>query len=240
MNSRFDQYIEDKTSRNLNRENRRLKLEIEKLKEEFMNASKILDFHDQLEKDFFSADAIDGLIVKLVNRLQLRPEIDFVSLCLTKQYLDRMLVRHEHDVIFPEMGHPAKLRYLSIIDEENLLKHLGKTPHIKFEKTPTGSMELFFPDHGEEVRSHAIIPLLLVDQIIGSLNLGSILGRHYYSTDMGPDLLTRLSSKLAIAIDRIISHKKLSVQNEMLDKDIHRAALLQKSLLSSSFFEEGP
>jgi len=70
--------------------------------------------------------------------------------------------------------------------------------------------------------------------MIGSLNIGSILGRHYYTTEEGPDLLDRLSGKLTIAIDNILSHKRQALQKEILDRDINSAAVLQKSLLPAS------
>ncbi|MFH1489236.1 MAG: GAF domain-containing SpoIIE family protein phosphatase [Pseudomonadota bacterium] len=234
MKDTFYRQQEEITLKNLDLENKRLRQEINRLREVELRNKTILDFHDKLEKDFFSADTLENLIIKLMNCLQLRPDIDFVSLCLTSQYMGAMIGSEELEMVLPVIGVPSRLKYLSIIDNGVLSSCFGDSMNTLFEKTPGGSAEVFFPGHGDEVRSHAIIPLILRRQIIGSLNIGSIITRHYYSTETGPDLLDRLSSKLAIAIDNILSHNKLTLQKEIIDREIHSAALLQKSLLPSS------
>ena len=212
MKDNFYHQQNEVTLRNLALENRRLKNEVNRFQEEVLKNKNFLDFHDRLEKDFFSADTLEDLIIKLINCLQIRPDVDFVSLCLIKQYLETMLGPHGYEHFLPGIGVPSKLRYLSIINETELTKRLGQSDKILFEKTPGGSTDIFFPDHGDEVRSHAIIPLILRRRIIGSLNIGSILSRHYYTAEMGPGLLNRLSAKLAIAIDNIISHNRQALQ----------------------------
>ncbi|MBN2123924.1 MAG: SpoIIE family protein phosphatase [Deltaproteobacteria bacterium] len=223
--------------KNLEFENRRLKEEIRRLRREADRNRGILDFHDKLEKDFLSAGSLEDLIIKLINCLQLREDIDFVSLCLTAEYLEGMLGVHAYDRLLSGIDAPRKMGYLSLVREEDLMEHLGRALASRFEKTPQGSLDMLFPGHGDEVRSTGTVPLLLRAHIIGSLNIGSIRTRHYYTSETGADLLDRLSAKLAIAIDNILSHGKLSLQKEILDRDIDRAALLQKSLLPSAMME---
>jgi serine phosphatase RsbU (regulator of sigma subunit)/uncharacterized protein YigA (DUF484 family) len=237
MKDRFYQYQKEITLRNLSDENTRLKKEIQRLEEQADTHGRILDFHDRLERDFFSADSLEDLIIKLINCLQLRPDIDFVSLCLTRQYLESMLGSLGYEQFLHKIGAPTKLGYLSIIDEGDLSAQLDPSLKTLAEKTPKGSLAIFFPDHDDEVRSHVIIPLVLRRQIVGTLNLGSIRSRHFYTFEMGPGLLDRLSAKLTIAIDNILSHKKLALQKEILDRDINRAAILQKSLLPHPLFQ---
>jgi len=98
---------------------------------------------------------------------------------------------------------------------------------------------IFFPGHHDEIRSHALLTLTLRKRLIGSLNLGSVRSTHFYSTAEGPDLLNRLAAKLAIAVDNILSHRRVTLQKELLDQEIRRAALLQKDLLPSSFSGPG-
>ena len=236
MKDDFYNYQKEVTIRNLVSETRRLEKEIKKFQEKAISNKSILDFHKQLEKDFFSTDSLETLIIKLINRLQIRPNIDFVSLCLSRQYLASMVGSDLYEQYLDRIGVSTKLGYLSIINESDLTQYLGSQVKTLFEKTPRGSYDTLFPEHGDEVRSHAIIPLILRSQLIGSLNIGSILGRHYYTTEEGPDLLNRLSGKLAIAIDNILSHKRQDLQKEILDRDIHSAAVLQKSLLPASSF----
>jgi sigma-B regulation protein RsbU (phosphoserine phosphatase) len=81
--------------------------------------------------------------------------------------------------------------------------------------------------------------LTLRKRLIGSLNLGSVRSTHFYSTPEGPDLLNRLAAKLAIAVDNILSHRRVTLQKELLDQEIRRAALLQKDLLPSPFSGPG-
>jgi len=175
------------------------------------------------------------LAITLSNCLQLRPDIDFVSLSLTRQYLESVLGSQE---FVDQLSLPEDLHLLAILDEEDLNKSIGEKP-VLFEKTPLGSSEIFFPGHHDEIRSHAILPLTLRARLIGSLNLGSIRSSHYYSTATGPDLLNRLCAKLAIAVDNILSHRRVALQKELLDHEIRRAALLQKDLLPFPSLEMG-
>ena len=124
------------------------------------------------------------------------------------------------------------------MEEEQLRAHVGEKP-VLFERTPQGSSQIFFPGHHDEIRSHAVLPLTLRKHLIGSLNLGSIRSSHYYSTAEGPDLLNRLCAKLAIAVDNILSHRRVSLQKELLDQEIRRAALLQEDLLPSPSLGSG-
>ncbi len=235
MNDAFYHHQTEKTLRNLDIENRRLKSEIQKIRQEASRIKEIIDFHDRLEKDFFSADSLEELAITLANCLHLRPDIDFVSLTLTRQYLESILGSQE---FIDQLSLPRGLNILPIMDEEDLRKCIGEEP-VLLEKTPLGSSEIFFPGHYDEIRSHALLPLKLRSRLIGSLNLGSIRSSHYYSTATGPDLLNRLCAKLAIAVDNILSHRRVALQKELLDQEIRRAALLQKDLLPSASLELG-
>ena len=235
MNDAFYHHQTEKTLRNLENDNRRLKKEIQETRQEAARIRELIEFHDRLEKDFFSADSLEELVITLANCLQLRPDIDFVSLGLTRQYLESILGSQE---FIDQLSLPRGLNILPIVDEEDLRKRVGEEP-VLFEKTPLGSAEIFFPGHHDDIRSHAILPLTLRNRLIGSLNLGSIRSSHYYSTATGPDLLNRLCAKLAIAVDNILSHKRVALQKELLDQEIRRAALLQKDLLPSASLELG-
>ena len=235
MNDSFYHHQTEQTLRNLEAENRRLRNALREIRQEALRNREIVDFHDRLEKDFFSADSLEDLAITLSNCLQLRPDIDFVSLSLTRQYLESVLGSQE---FVDQLSLPEGLRLLAVIDEEGLNKFIrGKS--VLLEKTPLGSSEILFPGHYDEIRSHAILPLTLRGRLIGSLNLGSVRSSHYYSTATGPDLLNRLCAKLAIAVDSILSHRRVALQKELLDHEIRRAALLQKDLLPSPSLEMG-
>lgn len=233
----FFQYQTDITLRNLDLENRRLREKIKHIEEGALQTRNILEFHDALEKNFFSAESLEDLIVKLNHCLQLRPNIDFVTLCLSREYLESMLGSHFLDRFLPKMGIPQGLGYLQIVEQAMLEKLLPSSPGTPIVMSPKGSRNLFFPEHDGEVRSQVITPLYQHRRVIGTLSVGSLLSRHFYSPEAGADLLGRLSAKLAIAIDNILAHKKLSLQKKILDQDIHRASLLQKSMLPSSPLE---
>lgn len=234
MKDGFYRSPDDLTSRNLDAENRRLKAELQKLREEASKTAQILAFHDKLERDFFSSESLEDLIIRLLNCLHLMPDVDFVSVCLTRQYLKSMLGSRKYEQLLSKLGASTKMRYLSIREEEEVRQHLPASGEMLFEKTPAGSHDIFFPDHGDEVRGHAIVPLLVRHRLIGTLNVGSIRSRHFYTAEMGPDFLGRLSAKFSLAIDAILAHGKLAIQSEVLEQDIARAAFLQKSLLPSS------
>lgn len=240
MKSNFYNYQIEVTLNNLADENKRLKNDIIKLNREVARNQDILDFHDKLEKDFFSADSLEDLTIKLINCLQLMLiNVHFVSLCLSKQYMESMLGNNVYEQILPDFGVTKRSGYLSIIDENEFDKYLGRIERTTFNKNPKGTDDFFFPDHGEEVKSQAIVPLILRGRAIGCLNIGSIFSKHSYNTEMGLALLDRLSAKLAIAVDNILSHKKLTFQKELLDRDIDAAAILQKSLLPAVSLDNG-
>jgi serine phosphatase RsbU (regulator of sigma subunit) len=227
MNDAFYHHQTEKTLRNLENENRRLQREIRETRQEAARIREIIAFHDSLEKDFFSADSLEELVITLTNRLQLKPDIDFVTLGLTRQYLESSLGPQE---FIDQLSLPRGLDILPIMDEEELRKRVGKKP-VVFEKTPLGSSVIFFPGHHDEIRSHALLPLTLRNRLIGSLNLGSVRSTHFYSTTEGPDLLNRLAAKLVIAVDNILSHRRVTLQKDLLDQELHRAAILQEDLL---------
>jgi serine phosphatase RsbU (regulator of sigma subunit) len=235
MNDAFYHHQTEKTLRNLQNENKRLREEIQQTREEVARIKELIEFHDRLEKDFFSANSLEELVITLSNCLQLRPGIDFVTLGLTRQYLESSLGSEE---FIDQFCLPQGLYLLPIVDERDLREQVGGKNTL-FEKTPLGSSELFFPGHHDEIRSHALLPLSLRNRLIGSLNLGSTRSTHFYSTAQGPDLLNRLCAKLAIAVDNILSHRRVTLQKELLDQEIRRAALLQEDLLPSTSFGAG-
>jgi len=235
----FLEYQKDVTLRNLDQENQRLREEIKRVREEAVQSKNLLAFHDSLEKDFFSAESLEDLIMKLIHRLRLRRNVDFVTLCLTREYLEAMLGSHVLDRFLPRVEIPKGLGYLHIVDQKILAAHLGSSSGARIETTHGGSREVFFPVLGNEVRSHVIIPLFQRLHVIGSLNIGSFMAKHLYTAEMGSELLGRLSTKLAIAIDNILAHKKLALQKDLLDHDISRASILQKGLLPPSFLQTG-
>jgi serine phosphatase RsbU (regulator of sigma subunit) len=235
MNDSFYHHQTEKTLRNLEQENRRLQKEILETRRETAKIKELIAFHDRLEKDFFSADSLEELVITLTNCLQLRPGIDFVTLALTRQFLESSLGSQE---FIDQLSLPRGLDILPIMDEEELRTHVAEKP-ILFEKTPLGSSMIFFPGHHDEIRSHALLPLTLRKRLIGSLNLGSTRSTHFYSTAEGPDLLNRLASKLAIAVDNILSHRRVTLQKDLLDQEIRRAALLQEDLLPAPLSQPG-
>ena len=235
MNDAFYHHQTEKTLRNLENDNRRLRKELQEARQEGDRIRDLVAFHDRLEKDFFSAESLERLVITLTNCLQLRPGIDFVTLGLTRQYLESSLGSHE---FIDQLSLPRGLDILPIVDEETLTTCVGEKSAL-FEKTPRGSSEIFFPGHHDEIRSHVLLPLTLRNRLIGSLNLGSLRSTHYYSTAEGPDLLNRLRAKLAIAVDNILSHRRVTLQKELLDQEIRRAALLQEGLLASPSLEPG-
>jgi len=98
----------------LENENRRLQKEILETRQETVRIRELIAFHDRLEKDFFSADALEELVITLTNCLQLRSGIDFVTLGLTRQYLESSLGSQE---FIDQLSLPRGLDILPIMDE---------------------------------------------------------------------------------------------------------------------------
>ncbi len=233
---RFHDSQSERLVNNLEHANKKLKMETQVLKGEVLKTKEILDFHYRLEKDFFSADSLEELIIRLINCLLINLDLSFVSLCFNKQYLESMLGSRGFEQLIPDVKTATKVGYLTVIEEPEFKNYFGQYNKTVIQKTPRGSSDIFFPEHGDEVRSQAILPLVIHNQKIGCLNLGSILNMYDYHTNADKNLLDRLAVKLAIAIDNILSRKKLAFQKEILDRDIERAAIFQSSLLPNKTF----
>jgi hypothetical protein len=67
MNDAFYHHQTEKTLRNLENENRRLHKEIRETRQESDRIRALIAFHDRLEKDFFSADSLEELVITLTS-----------------------------------------------------------------------------------------------------------------------------------------------------------------------------
>ena len=226
----YDHQME-KTISHLESANNDLKNELQILKIEERKKQQTLDFHYRLEKDFFSADSLKDLIQKLLNCLLLHLEADFVSLSFNQQYLESMLGKNGLEQLIAELKTERKVGYVSILDEVKFMENFGRFEKATIIRTPNGSSNVFFPEHGEEVKSQAVIPLILHGKTIGCLSLGSV--KNIYSIQVKVDMNSydMLAVKLAIAVDNILSQNKLAFQKELIDREIERAAIFQESLL---------
>src|SRR5512134_1794534 len=132
MNDTLYHHQTERTLRNLENEIRRLQKELMEARKETGRIRELIAFHDRLEKDFFSADSLEDLVITLTNCLQLRPGVDFVTLGLTRQYLESSLGSRE---FIDQLSLPRGLDILLILEEAELRKQV-REQSVLFEKTP--------------------------------------------------------------------------------------------------------
>ena len=86
-----------------------------------------------------------------------------------------MLGSRGFEQLLPDVKTATRVGYLTVIEEAEFKDLFGQYNKTVIQKTPGGSSDIFFPEHGDEVRSQAVLPLIIHGQKIGCLNLGSIL-----------------------------------------------------------------
>lgn len=160
----------------------------------------------EIEQMVLSSNDLLIMFAQLRAEIVRRFEIQHVVVCL--------LDRSEH---FMEDDLPR--RYPAPIDgswrfvEQNALSSwFDKTLVPVLRGEINGKSKIFtLPKNRGTLRSEALVPLIIRDNLVGCLGLGSVKPLHFHE-DMESAFLTRMAGKLAIAIDNILLLDRLKRQ----------------------------
>lgn len=180
----------------------------------------------QQELHFISANSLPELIDLTLQQYRDAYELDYVSLLLIDQDHE---IRHVIEFMSPGL---LKLPTLIFADSHDHLENvvisqaatkekinpveLQKTlfPNFKNEpylgKCTDACRDTLFPSINGKEASVAILPLIRHNKFIGALNLASF-DTARFIPGTGTDLITRLSSILAVCIENAINNEKLKL-----------------------------
>ncbi len=186
------------------KENRELKAKIEAILDVARANQRTQDHFEALERKILKSRSLAQMARTIAAEIRKRFGVEFVTLCLA---LDR------EDVLC-RAGAGLKGRKavpcLRVIDPEDLRRALPKKvrdPILRGRVTRKSSP--FFSDEElAEIRSKAVVPLFLFNELIGTLNIGSR-DPHRYTSDQGTEFLRRLGTKISLVIDNILAHQRL-------------------------------
>ena len=184
------------------KENAELKNRLKEIFDTVRHNEKVQDHFDQLERIILESRSMTDMVSSLVSELKKRFSLTHVTLSL-------ILPKEELPVLESLNPGVHKRKTLMIVEPERL-KSVFPSPFKPFLgedlKEP---MKFFFRGRGvKELRSKAIIPMLLRGELIGTLNLGSE-DPSRYAPGQGTEFLERLANKIALAIDNVITHQRL-------------------------------
>lgn len=186
------------------KENKELKARIEAILEVARTNQRTQDHFEALERKILRSRSLPQMARIIAAEIKRRFNVEFVTLCLA---LDR-------EDILCRAGKGVRGRQgascLRVIEPDELKRALPKKvrdPILKRRVTKRSSP--FFSDEElTEIRSKAVVPLFLFNELIGTLNIGSR-DPHRYTSDQGTEFLKRLGSKISLVIDNILAHQRL-------------------------------
>lgn len=196
------------------------------------NVKKILErlqYNEDVSQRFFEVE------VSILATLNFR---DFFERMLTmiKEKFDIpyvwLTLIDENDVV-PLIGELASSRIikerLSIIDRNTFKAVTGYAGGpILVNEDLRPFYKMFPPNEKYLIRSLAILPITLNDEIIGSLNHGDP-SAHRYAPGMDTDLLEKLAVKISICLSNVTAHERLRI---VASKD-SLTGLLNRGVLES-------
>lgn len=178
--------------------------DLQALKRQIRENERIWNGFRQVELGMLGAQSLRELVDNLVRDIpRLFPNVDCVTLACVDPDLE--LTRHF------EIGgetHPSPA-FLPI--SADVLASLFPSPRLP----RLGPMEeavrhLLFPVTGGELKSMALAPLVLRNELIGCLNQASRDPGHFRA-DTGTDLLQHLAAVAGICIDNAVIHERLKI-----------------------------
>lgn len=176
-----------------------------RLREQLLANERIWSGFRRVELELIGAHSLYDLIAILARDLALTfPSVDCVTVaCFDPGYEMLRLV---------EQGGDAEDVITSFVPvSHDALTGLFPAPWRPWLGPCNTSMQqLLFPQTKESMRSVALAPLILRDQLIGTLNQGST-DRGHFARDVATDLLEHLAAVVAMCLDNAVSHERLKL-----------------------------
>jgi two-component system cell cycle response regulator len=186
-------------------ENQTLKDQLRGLIDVAHTNQKIQEHFDALERKVLKSRSMEEMARIIAKEIQKRFKVDYVTVCLALDQKD--ILRKAHAGTRKNRPTPP---YLRITEPHVLRDGLPKRvrgPVLQGKITHPSSP--FFPGEAlARIRSRAVVPLFLSNELIGTLNIGSR-DPERYSSDKGTDFLRSLGSKISLAMSNILAHQRL-------------------------------
>jgi diguanylate cyclase (GGDEF)-like protein len=165
----------------------------------------IQDHLEVLERKLLKSRSLREMVQIIVREIKRRFHVDHVTLCLALDPGD--VLRKAQGSTKKSASIPAHLRITEPRELKAALPKQIRGPLLRGKiKQPPGP---FFPEDAlAEIGSHAVVPLFLSKELIGTLNLGSRDSQRYRA-GIGTDFLRRLGTKISLVIDNILVHERL-------------------------------
>jgi len=155
-----------------------------------------------IEISLIGAKNFDELIDGLANGfIQAFPDLDCVTLaCFDHDYeITRLLTRDGR-----QNPHPAFVR----LEQEALSSFFSNFNRPMLGVCDAELQKTFFPNFAGKLNSVAISPLVVQDQLIGTLNQGSCTPNRF-SISAPTDMLEHLTAVTAVTVDNVLIHERL-------------------------------
>lgn len=162
----------------------------------------IHEHFDALEDRILKSRSIKDMARVVATEIKKRFGIDWVTFCVCLDPADVLCRPGARSI----EGLPSFIRVLDRAEMTRVLKGVYGG-HVSLGRPREGENILFGVDISQ-VRSRAIVPLVLSGKFIGTLNLGSR-DPDKYTEDQATDFLMRLGRKISLVMDNILSHQRL-------------------------------
>jgi two-component system, cell cycle response regulator len=193
--------------------------EVARLKRQLRHNERIWAGFRELEVRLIGAPSLRDFVTVLANEFpQIFPSVDCVTLaCFDPEYeLSRLL---DSPVAGDSgEGHEGPSPDLSgafiNITQDSLRTLFAGSHRPLLEPCNRDIQALLFPAYPQPLGSVALAPLVLRDQLIGTLNQGSLDPRHF-TPDAATDLLEHLAAVTSMCLDNAVSRERLRLYGLM-------------------------
>ncbi len=166
------------------------------------NEQKMRRFQEQ-ELQLIRLNSLVQLVNTIIYDYRTAFELDVVTLILVDPSYELQHILEDEGVVFAD--HPA-LAFTSTVDELDGFYGVAAEPQLG--NYQTGQHEFLFNKVNLKPASVALMPLIRYDELIGSLNLGSMKPERFIEGS-ATDFLQRLSAVVAICLENAANHERL-------------------------------
>lgn len=187
--------------------------DVAKLKRQLWHNERIWAGFRRLEVSLIGAPSLRDLVAALASEFpRVFPSVDCVTLaCFDPEYeLTRMLdapVRSGAVQTVPPDALDPSTAFVNIT-QDSLRNLFGGARRPRLGPCTREIQALLFPTYPQPLGSIALAPLLLRDQLIGTLNQGSLDSRHFVP-EAATDLLEHLAAVTSMCLDNAVSRERL-------------------------------
>lgn len=183
------------------------------LKRQILHNERIWAGFRQLEVSLIGAHSLRELVAALASEFpRIFPSVDCVTLaCFDPEYeLTRMLdAPIQSDAVHTMPPDTVDLSGSFVnITQESLRSLFGASYRPRLGACTREIQSLLFPTYPQPLGSMALAPLFLRDQLIGTLNQGSLDPRHFVP-EAATDLLEHLAAVTSMCLDNAVSRERL-------------------------------